>query len=239
MNEIIFDNSIISLFIHKPYNFNYNELSKTEIDNEYDKLGIEFKKIIRPNQNHTNIVKVVDESNIDDSFDDVDGLITDLKGIALVITVADCQGVLLYDSVKGVIGNIHSGWKGTLNRIGSNAIKLMIDKYNSNPKDIKIYISPSIHKCHFEVGEDVKDLFIKEFTDIDISGLITSKDNNKYYLDTVELNKRVFTNLGIKKENIYSSDLCSVCNEEIHSYRRDKPNDGRNIILIEKKETIN
>ena len=236
--DINLDTDLISLFIHKPYNFNYNNLTKVELDNEYKKIGIEFKKIIRPNQNHTNIVKVVNESNLNDSFNDVDGLITNLEGIALVITVADCQGILLYDSVKGVIGNIHSGWKGTLNRIGSNAINTMIKEYNCNPSDIKIYISPSIHKCHFEVDKDVKDLFVKEFRDIDISDLITAK-NNKYYIDTVELNKRLFIELGIKKENINSSDLCSVCNEEIHSYRRDKPNDGRNIVLIEKKETIN
>lgn len=236
--DINLDTDLISLFIHKPYNFNYNNLTKVELDNEYKKIGIEFKKIIRPNQNHTNIVKVVNESNLNDSFNDVDGLITNLEGIALVITVADCQGILLYDSVKGVIGNIHSGWKGTLNRIGSNAINTMIKEYNCNPSDIKIYISPSIHKCHFEVDKDVKDLFVKEFSDIDISDLITAK-NNKYYIDTVELNKRLFIELGIKKENINSSDLCSVCNEEIHSYRRDKPNDGRNIVLIEKKETIN
>ena len=236
MNEILFDDNITCLFIHKPYNFNYDKLSKEELDEQYDNLKKELDydfKVIRPGQNHTNIVRVVEESNIDDDFKDVDGLITNINDIALVVTVADCQGIMLYDKEKDVIGCIHSGWKGTLNRIGSNAIRLMFDNYNSKPENIIIYISPSIHKCCFEVDEDVKNQFEKEFKDIKLNDIIKKgniKENKqKYYIDTIELNKRVFMDLGIKVENIFSSDLCSVCNEEKHYYRKDKPNDGRNI----------
>lgn len=238
--DIKLDNDLVSLFIHKPYNFKRDIVSEEEIMNQFNEIEAiiryKFDNIIRPRQTHSNNIKIVNRDNLNDSFDDTDGLITNLKGVALCTQIADCQGILFYDTKNKVIGNIHSGWKGTLTRISTNAVNMMIKNFDSNPEDIKIYISPSIHKCHFEVGEDVKVLFEKEFTDIDINSLIQKdefKEEKKYFIDTVELNKQLLINLGLKEENIISSDLCSVCNNDlIHSYRKDKPNDGRNICLI-------
>ena len=87
----------------------------------------------------------------------------------------------------------------------------------------------------FLIGEELKEEFVKEFSDINIDDYITIgeyKEEQKYYIDTVEINKKVLMSLVIKEENIFSSNLCSVCNDEIHSYRKDKPNDGRNVTLI-------
>jgi len=237
--DIKLDHNVISLFIHKPYNLKRDTVSELEIQNQFKKIekaiNYNFNNILRPHQTHSNNVQIVNENNINDSFDNVDGLITNLKGVALCTQVADCQSILLYDTKNKVIGNIHSGWKGTLTRISTNAVNMMIKNFDSNPEDIKIYISPSIHKCHFEVGEDVKVLFEKEFNDINIEDFITKgdyKDEQKYYIDTVELNKIILLNLGLKEENIIISDICSVCDDRIHSYRKDKPNDGRNVTLI-------
>ncbi len=238
--DIKFDSNLISLFIHKPYNFKRNSVTEEEIVNQFNEIETninnKFNKIVRPKQTHSNNVKIVSKDNLNDSFEDTDGLITSLKGVTLCTQIADCQGILLYDTKNKVIGNIHSGWKGTLTRISSNAVDIMIREFNSNPEDIKVYISPSIQKCHFEVGEKLKEEFEKEFTDIDINSLIIKgdyKDEQKYFIDTVNLNKMILINKGIKEENINSSDLCSVCNSDfIHSYRKDKPNDGRNICLI-------
>lgn len=237
--DIKFDTDLISLFIHKPYNFKLDTVLEEGRIKQYkeieEKINYSFKKIVGTKQTHSNNVKVIDNNNIDTTFENVDGLITNLKNVALVTYVADCQSILIYDTKNKVIGNIHSGWKGTITRISTNAINIMINEFNSNPEDIKIYISPSIHKCHFEVGEELKEEFIKEFSDINIEDYITKgdyKEEQKYYIDTVEINKKVLMNLGIKEENISSSDICSVCNDEIHSYRKDKPNDGRNVTLI-------
>lgn len=237
--DIKFDTDLISLFIHKPYNFKLDTVLEEGRIKQYkeieEKINYSFKKIVGTKQTHSNNVKVIDNNNIDTTFENVDGLITNLKNVALVTYVADCQSILIYDTKNKVIGNIHSGWKGTLTRISTNAINIMINEFNSNPEDIKIYISPSIHKCHFEVGEELKEEFIKEFSDINIEDYITKgdyKEEQKYYIDTVEIDKKVLMNLGIKEKNISSSDICSVCNDEIHSYRKDKPNDGRNVTLI-------
>lgn len=233
--------NIINLYTTKPFNFRAclvsDEVIKQNYVNIQNSINHNFAKIIKPNQNHTNIVKVVNEKNINEVFENVDGLITNLKNIALVTSLADCQGILLYDKEKQVIGNIHSGWKGTLNKIIINAIDLMITTYNSNPQNIEVYITPSIEKCCFEVDEDVKKLFINNFKEIDINNFITLgeiKDNKqKYYIDTLEINKAIMINKGIKVENITLSNICTKCQSNyFHSHRSEGINSGRNIALI-------
>lgn len=233
--------NIINLYTAKPFNFRACLVSDKEIKQYYidiqNSINHNFTKIIKPNQNHTNIVKVVNEENINELFEDVDGLITNIKNIALVTSLADCQGILLYDKEKHVIGNIHSGWKGTLNKIIINAIDLMITTYNSNPQNIEVYITPSIEKCCFEVDEDVKNLFMDNFKEIDIENYITKGDikNNKqkYFIDTIDINKAIMINKGIKVENITLSNICTKCQSNyFHSHRSEGIDSGRNIALI-------
>ncbi|MBR3161552.1 MAG: peptidoglycan editing factor PgeF [Bacilli bacterium] len=235
------DYNVVNLFSKKPLNFNTQKIDKETINNQYkklqEKLGYKFIKIIKPNQKHTNIVKKVDKTNLNDSFDNVDGLVTDVKGIALATSLADCQGILLYDKKKKVIGNIHSGWKGTLNKIIINAINLMIKEYNSSINDIKVYFSPSILKCCFEVDEDVKNEFLNSFSNIDINKYITKgnlKDNKqKYLIDTIGINVNIIEKMGILPNNITTSNICTKCNNNLyHSHRADKNINGRNICLI-------
>jgi YfiH family protein len=241
INDIIFDDDVITLFLHKPYNFKRDSISNDYFNKQLNKveneIGYKFKYFKNPIQKHTNIVKVLDNNNITDSFDGVDGLITNLKGVAIGTLVADCQSIVFYDPINKVIGNIHSGWKGTLSRISTNAINIMKNYFNSNPEDIKIYIFPSIHKCCFEVDEDLKQKFENEFKEINFNSYIfkgkIKEGKQKYYIDTIEINKQVLINLGVKEKNINSSSICSVCNSEfIHSYRSDKPIDGRNLSII-------
>ena len=236
--------NLISIFVHKPYNFRRNSVSSEKIKEQISKIeheiGYKFGRIIRAKQTHSNNIRIINQDNINENFENVDGLITNLKDVALVTSVADCQGILLYDTKNKIIGNIHSGRRWTLSRIGTNAINMMVEEFRSDPEDIKVYISPSIHKCCFEVWEELKHHFEEEFNEIDMVDIIETgefKDREqKYFIDIVEINKRVLLNLWIKDENIIISDECSVCNsDKIHSYRKDKPNDGRNILLISLK----
>lgn len=235
------EQNIINLYTLKPYNFRKDILGEEKVLNNYKKiqkdLNYNFEKIIKPNQNHTNNVKIVEDNNLYETFDNVDGLITNKKNIALVTSLADCQGILLYDKENKVIGNIHSGWKGTLNKIIENAINLMLNNFNTKPENLEVYITPSILKCCFEVDEDVKELFINTFKDININNLITlgeiKNNKQKYFIDTVEINKRLMINLGLKKENIFESNICTKCNnEKMHSHRFEGELSGRNIALI-------
>ena len=71
--------------------------------------------------------------------------------------------IIFYDPVKKVIANVHSGWRGTFQKIAEKTVLKMIENYNCNPEDIECFIWPSIRKCHFEVETDVKELCEKTF----------------------------------------------------------------------------
>lgn len=206
-------------------------------------LEIQANTIIRPYQTHTNIVETIDNNWYENhekkisifpkELTNVDGLITNITDITFSLGFADCTPLYLYDPVKKVIGDIHSGWKGTLQRIGEIAVKKMIDKYYCNPKDIICCIGPCIKKCHFEVEEDVAKLFKDEFCDMDIKEIITKTSENKYVIDTTKINENMMKQMGLKEENIIDSGICTVCKEQyMHSYRVRKEEAGRNTAIL-------
>ncbi len=209
----------------RPFSLVYNdslEDKNKKVAFLQDKIDSPFDKYILAKQEHTTKVVKVTEENINDSFIGVDGLITNLKGVALFITTADCQPILVYDPVKKVIANVHSGWKGTLNKIIVNAIKMMESAYDCNPQDMIVCIAPSIQKCCFEVDEDVMMQFKNSFDDINediVKGEI--KDGKqKYLIDTININRKVLLKLGLKDENIIDCQICTKhYHDTYHSFR--------------------
>lgn len=194
-------------------------------------LNLDYNNIVRPNQKHTASIQTISSkptTTIEynhDYLDETDGIITNQKNIILSTTNADCILFLLFDPIKKVIANVHSGWRGTLNEIVINSVLKMQQQYNSNPQDIICCISPSIRKCHFEVDEDVKNLFYEKFKYLPNINDIISANQNKYYIDTVLLNKTLLLKQGLTNDNIIDSKICSVCYaNKINSYRVDKKN---------------
>ena len=201
-------------------------------------LEIDSQSVVQPVQTHTDVVKCIDKVEKTEDLKNVDGLITDRPGIALTTKNADCILFIFYDPVKKVIANVHSGWRGTFQKIAEKAVKKMINYYSSKAEDILCFISPSIRKDHFEVEEDVKDLCqnifgftgrIEEFIEIGeiVEGI------QKYYIDTVLINKILLENLGVKSKNIIDCGICSVCNgDKIESVRVDGENSGRATMIV-------
>ena len=111
-------------------------------------------------------------------------------------------------------------------------------EYNCNVEDIICCIGPCIGMCHFEVGEDVKEIFEKTFSYLGNLENITKKgdmkeDGQKYFIDTTLINKMLLEEMGVIPENIIESNICTVCNkEQMHSYRADKEKAGRNTAII-------
>lgn len=244
-DDLVKEEKIFHLFTKKPFNFHTSFVTEEKKQKQYQEiesiLKTGFQKIIKPIQCHTSNVCKVDENNLNESFEQVDGLVTNIKGIALVTSLADCQGVLLYDREKEVIGNIHSGWKGTLGRIVPKALSLMEREYGCQMKNIMVYICPSIQACCFEVDEDVKILFEEEFKDIKIEACIRlgeiKSGKQKYFIDTILVQKMLLEKRGILKENITDSSICTkCCFNTFHSYRGEKEKSGRNIALIALKK---
>ena len=122
-------------------------------------LDVNPNTIVRPNQKHTDCVEKVDSASEDLGTREIDGLITNKKDINLLLTFADCTPIILYDPVNKAIGNIHSGWRGTVQKIGKKATLKMMKEYGSKPEDIIACFGPAIGQCHFEVEEEVKNIF--------------------------------------------------------------------------------
>ena len=233
------------------------KVAKKSYKNICKAIGSKYRNIVKPRQYHTNNVKIVkNKINVLEpdfnlkKYKETDGLITNRKNMVLSTTNADCILFLLFDPVKKVIANVHSGWKGTLQRIIEQAINKMTNEFGSNPEDIICCICPSIRKCHFEVGQDVKDEFQKQFgklegckytnekgnsITININDII-EENNGKWHIDTVLINKIIMQNLGLNPKNIIDSGICSMCNSHlIHSYRNEKEGFGLETALIELK----
>ena len=208
-----------------------------------------FETIVRADYNHTSNVKRVDEVDLSkeipelhgERFNKTDGLITDKKDITIMATNADCLLILVFDPIKEVIGIIHAGWRGTFGKIILNAIDKMKEEYRCNPKDIKVYFSPSIRKCHFEVDEDVRSLCEETFSYTNrLDEIITIGDikdqKQKYMIDNILINKILLKEVGVLEENIIDSGICSVCNKEyIHSRRAEGPDFGLGGFFVAKR----
>lgn len=231
-------------FTLKPIDVGSNDTYK-EIKNIADKnykdicnlLKLDSRNIVRPYQTHTNNVeKITNEIGIfPEELQNVDGLITRENNKILSLTFADCTPIYLYDKQKNIIGNIHSGWQGTVKKIAKYAIIQMKKDFNSDPKNIVCVIGPTIRKCHFEVQKDVKDMFYNTFKYMkNINKIIEfNKNTNSYFIDTVEINKELLKEEGILEKNIVDSGICTYCNSNImHSYRKEGKEAGRNTAII-------
>lgn len=195
------DNNIECYYTYKGYTLE-NLIKDLNIDNYY---------ILK--QIHSN--KVFDIINIPKNYEG-DGLITNKSNIALVTKSKDCNSIFIIDTKNKIIGNIHSGWKGTLKSIITIAINQMKEKYNSVSKDIKIVFNPSIRECCFEVDNDVYDLFIKKYKDKSYY----KKISNKYHINLVKIIKDDAKKLGIKEENIIDNNICTLCNRKLFNSHR-------------------
>ena len=189
-------------------------------------LDVDVTKMVLSRQTHTvNIKKVTAEdagSGIlrERDYQDIDGLITDIPGITLVTFYADCVPLYLVDPVNQAIGLSHSGWRGTVSRMGRVTIEAMTREYGTRAKDLIVGIGPSICQDCFEVGEEVVEEFRAAFDRSCHDRLFYRKDNGRYQLDLWFANEVIFKESGVAPERIHITDICTHCNpDRLFSHR--------------------
>ena len=192
---------------------------KENVDKNRQKLALKYdykdEDLCYMNQIHSANVVVVDE-NSPKYIDNCDALITKTKNLPLMVMVADCIPILMFDEVKGVIAAIHAGRNSTFLKISEITSKKMIEDFSCKTENIKVIMGPSIQKCCYEVNDELKNIVEKSFGKEFVIG------NN---IDLQGINKKLLENLGIK--NIEISSICTKCsNEPFFSYRKEK-NTGR------------
>ncbi len=221
--------------IIKGFNLGFN--TKDNIDSvlenyrllSYD-LGFNLDKTVISKQTHTNNIRLVTEADAGkgitrkSDIEDTDGLITNVKNLALIIFSADCTPILIYDKERSVVAAVHAGWRGSVKKIAAKAINLMTESYGCNPKNMYAATGPSIGPCCFEFGKEAKEIFGEKYL---------TESNGKYFVDLWSYNRDELILGGIPEENIDVSGICTVCNsDKYYSYRAHKEKTGRQAALI-------
>ena len=222
--------------------FDSLNLSFTRGDDEsavmenYDRLAAALdtrkEQFVCTDQTHTtNVIRVGKEDcgygvTRQKPYTDVDGLVTDEPGVVLSTFFADCVPLYFVDTVNRAIGLSHSGWRGTVGRMGQRTLEKMATEFGTNPKDVVAAIGPSICQDCYEVSEDVAEEFIKEFS-VHADEIMINKGNGKYQLDLWKTNEIVLIEAGEKKENIAVTNIGTCCNPDVlFSHRASKGKRG-------------
>ena len=183
-------------------------------------LEVSIDSFVCSDQTHTtNIRKVTTDDQgkgiiRERDYTDIDGLITNEPGVVLSTFYADCVPLFFVDPVHHAIGLSHSGWRGTVNRMGKKTILAMQQEYGSRPEELICAIGPSICQDCYEVSADVADAFAAEFPE-HVSELLEKKLNDKYQLDLWKANEIVMLEAGVKKEHLAVTDRCTCCNPKL------------------------
>lgn len=189
-------------------------------------LGTDIAHRVAPFQKHTANVHVVTEADLGHPIDNrhiknTDGLITNIKGAHICISVADCIPLCFVDPTKKAIGIAHSGRKGTQLKIGKIVVEKMTETFGSDPKDIIATIGPGICQSCYEVGPEILCEFENDWGR-EASAPLFKKHGSKYLLDLWLANRMVLKDAGLRDENIITTNICNRCNnDKFYTFRGD------------------
>lgn len=195
-----------------------------------DAIGIDHRALIFAKQVHGNNVEYVTEQDkgrgaVDykSSLADADGFFTDKKGVPVAILTADCLSVFIYDPKNPAIAVLHAGWKSTEQNICAAGVRLLQQKFGSQPHRMLAGFGPSIRSCCFEVEKDFKTNFP--------FGLINQ--GGRIFMDIALVNQQQLVNAGLREENIFDPKICTFSdNDNYFSFRKEGESAGRMISVI-------
>lgn len=208
-------------------------------------IGFPYDSIVTSDQTHTTNVRVIREEDKGCGiikprpYTDVDGMITNCKGLTLATFYADCVPLYFVDPVHEAIGLSHSGWRGTVGKIGTVTIESMNREYGTKPEDLITAIGPSICQSCYEVSEDVIQEFREVFPEDTWSSLFYQKPNKKYQLNLWEANRLILREAGVAQEHISMPNLCTNCNPGfLFSHRASAGKRGNLAAFLQLKEGL-
>lgn len=209
-------------------------------------LGVKPERIVMPHQTHGTETRYVSREFFSLSermrtmlLEGVDALLTDVRGVCIGVSTADCIPVLLYDPEHHTAAAVHAGWRGTLERIVHNTVQTMRFAYGTDPKKLKAIIGPGISRKNFEVGDEVYSAFEEAAFDMNAIAEEQIKRNpdasdpsklfeKKWHIDLPLANRMILTHLGVAEENIQTSGVCTYDNtDDYFSARRMGTESGR------------
>ena len=187
-------------------------------------LGIESENLVFPHQVHGTAVREVFCGGISPDCLECDAVTTDVRGLCIGVSTADCVPVLVHDPVHHAVAAIHAGWRGTVKRIVGKTLDFMHSRYGTFAADCRAVIGPCIGVDAFEVGDEVYEAFAAEGFSMDAIAV----RYDKYHIDLVECNRLQLTEMGLLSENIQLSGVCTFTQySDFFSARRLSIHSGR------------
>lgn len=172
----------------------------------------------------THVICATQPRPLDGVHEKGDAILTNTSNITLFMRFADCVPIFLVDPIKKVAGIVHAGWRGTVNGIASEAVKVMKNQYDCDPETIYAGIGPSICVDHYQVGAEVIDCVRNTMSDI--ADHVLKPANGSFHLNLWEFNRLVLQRSGVK--NIEVSGICTACfTTDWYSHRAERGKTGR------------
>lgn len=158
--------------------------------------------------------------------DRCDALVSNTENVLLAVKTADCVPILIGDARTGAFAAVHAGWRGTLAAIVTNAMAGLAREYGTKPRDVRVAIGPAAGACCYEVGSEVIDAFVVRFANAE--SLLEPTREGHARIDLYQANRDQLISLGVRKEQIHTSPLCTMCRTDLFfSYRREKNLHGK------------
>ena len=179
-------------------------------------------RFVTVRQVHGDAVQLADSAGSSGSLGMADALITQIFDVALMVRTADCLPIFLQDAVTGAVGLIHAGWRSTELHIAEKTVAAMQKNFGTEPRNLQAGFGPAIRTCCYEVGRE----FQSKFPD----GVDQRQDN--FFLDLIRVNRSQLIRSGVGEDRITDCGLCTACDSQFFSYRRDGAAAGRHLSLI-------
>lgn len=235
-SKFLEENGIANLISGMEYSLSYAKEGDKVKDYVVDmlrRMEISPDEIYSCIQTHTDKIEYCDGESGSDfvygrNFPDTDGLVTDKKNLALLLKFADCTPIVLYDKNKKILSIVHSGWRGAQKKIPKKAIEKMKRDFDSDPRDIMVYIGPNIDIENYEVGEEV----YEEFNGFENREKFFKKIGGTWHLSMTDVNKEILLESGIDEENIDVCKESTYKNLNLHSARREGKAYGLNSMIV-------
>jgi YfiH family protein len=195
-------------------------------------VGVDFERVTCAQQVHSDQIFVVGEADAgrgatgyETAIPGTDALITDRPGLPLMLFFADCVPVLIFDPVRRAVGVSHAGWKGTVARIAAKTVQAMGERFGTAPADCLVGIGPSIGPCDYEVDDLVVDALKEAFGNW--QDFVIPR-GGKWMLDLWQTNRFQLEEIGVPRDRIEVSGVCTACNTTLfYSHRAEKGKTGR------------
>lgn len=236
--------------LHKKIKIAYSTFNEGNIDQRYSskkelkenrknifkEFGIKTFDVIEAQQVHGTLILPLNEENSKmwrgKNVTGIDGFVIDQTDVALMLRVADCVPVVMYDPNHHVMGLFHVGWRGATKDYHLAGLETLIAHYETKPRSVLVWLGPSAQDCCY-ASEKKPD----QTTNVAWKKYI-KKRNNTWWVNIPGYITETLLKAGVLKKNINSSSVCTVESEEMFSYqlsKADNKNEGRFAVLVQLK----